>query len=141
MKAIVLFAAMIPAMLFAQQQPMLIEFVEANVRYEGGMPVNRFTTEFQIAESKTAYTVSFEGATMTLPKSTCQTQQFADVIVNRFGDKSRKLYLTIDFSTGNLLFVNFIVSRVHADGNEDYVDWVQWFPGCKEKLTRSTAGK
>jgi hypothetical protein len=141
MKRLFFMLAMIPAMLFAQQQPMLIEFVEANVRYEGGTPVNRFTTEFQIAEIKTAYTVSFEGATMTLLKSTCQTQQFADVIVNRFGDKSRKLYLTIDFSTGDLLFVNFIVSRVKADGNEDYVDWVQWFPGCKDKLTRSTAGK
>jgi hypothetical protein len=141
MKAIVLFAAMMVATALSAQDIKLIEFVEANVRYEGSTPVNRFTTEFQITDNGTSYVVNFEGATMALPKASCQTQQFADVIVNRFGDKSRKLYLTIDFSTGDLLFVNFIVSRVKADGNEDYVDWVQWFPGCKDKLTRSTTGK
>jgi hypothetical protein len=138
MKRLFFLLAMIPAMLFAQPQPKLIEFVEAIVRYDDGEPSGRFTTEFQIAENARAYVVTFEGAEMAIPKSTCVTSQYADVIVNRFGDKSRKLYLTIDFTTGDLLFVSFIVSRVHTNGNEDYIDWVQWFPNCKETLTKST---
>ena len=131
---------MMVATTMSAQTP-LLSFVEANVKYVGGEPDNYFTTEFQIDSYSDKYVVSLEGAKMDFAKSTVSTRQYQNLIINRFGDENRMLYLTIDFETNDLLFVNFIVAKTASDGNKQYIDWVQWWPNCKQELTRSTAGK
>lgn len=136
MKAILLFALLMPAIMFGQTP--LLTFVEANVKYADGQPENYFTSEFQLHETSTKYIVMLEGSEMEFNKSTREVRRFQNLSIARLGDENRMLYLTTDTASKELVFLNFIVAKTETESfNKQYIDWVQWYPRIKEDLTKT----